>query len=86
MRHEQPGSRFLALSLLTVPTGATPADANQVRPPLTNLGNAPAPLNQEFPRDLQKKMRQSPRNLNSEVKSFPPSYYLFNDKNMPLKK
>lgn len=40
MRYEQPGSRFLALSLLTVLKGATPADANQVRPPLTNLGNA----------------------------------------------
>lgn len=55
-------------------------------PPSDESRKCTGSTSQEFPRDLQKKMRQSPRNLNSEVKSFPPSYYLFNDKNMPLKK
>jgi hypothetical protein len=61
-------------------------DINQT-PEKPSLGNTLLPLDsQEIPTELWKKMRTSPRNLNSEVKSFPPNYYLFDDKDMPLKK
>lgn len=82
----QPGSVLPGPLLIYCSQNSNASRYKPSPPPSDGPRKCIGSTSQEFSGDLQKKMRQSPRNLNSEVKSLPPSYYLFNDKDMPLKK